>query len=146
MKNKKSFFYRWRYWFNGILLILPCWFLYQQLNPVFPDPWEKKQLGPFTVQPMPYNLEGPYTYDGKRYKDFSLTFCEGCVEKIRYAYVSVAPEPIEIPADDTGAIHGNNYGQEVHAPYPDQLQADDKLWVTVQDWSGNLYHASWDIE
>jgi hypothetical protein len=145
-KNKQSSPKRWKYCLNGFLLILPFWYLYQQMTPTFPDPLEKKDIGPFTVQPAPLNMKPAYDYGDDYFKDFSLTFCEGCVEKIRYAYMSVGAEPVAMPKDSHGAIHGASDLKHAHAPFPEKLSETDKLWVTVQDWEGKSYHVSWEID
>lgn len=136
---------RWYYCLSGLLLVLPFWYLYQQLNPTFPPPLEKKDIGPYSVQPMPLNELPAYDYGDDYFKDFSLTFCQGCVENIRYAYMSVGPEPAPMPHDAHGAIHGAGDVKHAHAPFPENLTDSDKLWVTVQDWQGKSYHAYWEL-
>ena len=145
VKTTKTAPKRWRYCLNGFLLILPFWYLYQQLTPTFPAPLAEKGIGPFTVQPRPSNEEPAYDYGDDYFKDFSLTFCDGCVDKIRFAYMSVGPEPAPMPEDAYGVIHGNSEVQHAHAPFPEKVSEVDKLWVTVQDWQGNSYHASWSL-
>ncbi|WP_223668547.1 hypothetical protein [Kangiella shandongensis] len=143
---KKAATKRWKYCLNGLLLILPIWYLYHQMNPTFPEPLEQKDIGPFTVQPMPLNNEAAYDYGGGYLKDFSLTFCEGCTDKIRYAYMSVGESPAPMPEGVDGVIHGASDLKHAHAPFPEQVTESDKLWVTVQDWQGKSYHAFWDLK
>jgi len=42
-------------------------------------------------------------------------------------------------------IHGSIHGQEVHAISPKKLTAEDKAWLTIEDWQGEVIIASWDL-
>jgi hypothetical protein len=143
--NVRSRWIRWAYWLSGLLLVLPAWYLYHSLNPVFPAEWPEQQLGSFSAAPMPANTAGPYRYDGKYYKDFTVRLCEGCAQRLRTAYLSVGPQPVPVPADGEGVLHGGDLFMEAHAPFPAVLAAEDRLWLTVQQWDGRLYHASWGL-
>lgn len=143
--NVRSRWIRVAYWLSALLLILPAWYLYQSLNPVFPPEWQEQQLGPISAAPMPMNETGPYQYDGKYYKDFAVRLCEGCAERMRTAYLSVGAHPAAVPADGEGVLHGSSLFMEAHAPFPAELAAEDRLWLSVQEWDGQLHHASWPL-
>ena len=49
----RQFWARHKFKLNGLVLILPFWFLYQSLNLQFPPALPKAQLGPFEVTAMP---------------------------------------------------------------------------------------------
>jgi hypothetical protein len=136
---------RGRFWSSGLLLVLPCWFLWQSLNPVFPAEWTEQQAGPFTVALTPADDAPPYAHDDARLKDFSARFCEGCVAKVRMAWLSVGSAPSTLPDDLAGVLHGDSRNQHVHAPFPLQTAPEDRLWLSVQDWQGDTHHASWPL-
>jgi hypothetical protein len=80
---------------------------------------------------------------GRYLKDFSERFCENCMVQTRNAY---ACETTVTRSDNLdGVIHGNNIQQEVHVPFPAHVGADDQLWLTVQTWDGQIYHAAWKL-
>jgi len=101
---------RYKYKLNGLVLILPFIFLYQSLTPEFPPTWQPKDVGSFSVTPMPYNLDAPYLHHDTYTKE-----------------------------------HGSIHGQEVHAISPKKLTAEDKAWLTIEDWQGEVIIASWDL-
>lgn len=136
---------RWAYRASGLILIAPIWYFYVSMNPEFPPAWPEQQVGPFTATPTPGDAEPPYLHDENYYKDFSVRFCDGCVERIRLAYLSVGAAPAALPAELDGILHGDRYLQHVHAPYPEALGPDDRLWFTVQEWNGRVHHAAWPL-
>lgn len=140
----RTFWQRWRYRINGLLLLAPCWFLYDALTPTFPPEWPEQPIGPFSAAPRPADDNPPYPHDGGYLKDFSVRFCDGCVTKIRTAHVSVGRQPLEQPATD-GLLHGSSRSQHVHVPYPPSQGAGEMLWVSVQEWSGRMHHAAWPL-
>ncbi|MGB3619781.1 MAG: hypothetical protein WBA20_00370 [Ketobacter sp.] len=146
-KAKRTLWHKSRYWLNGLVIIAPVYFLYTSLTPpALQEAWEEQSIGPFTAIPTPANGEPPYLHDGESVKDFSVKFCDGCVEKIRYAYMSVGERPAPIPRGGEGILHGNRVTQHVHAPYPAELNAADKLWVSVQEWNGKIHHGGWSLD
>ena len=141
---KRTLWQKSRYWLNALLIAAPVYFLVTSLIPaVKPEPWKEQAIGPFSAVPTPADNEPPYQHDGEWVKDFNVKFCDGCVAKIRFAYMSVGTQPAPIPIDGEGLLHGNNQVQQAHTPYPLQLTDQDKLWISVQEWDGTLHHASW---
>jgi len=139
---------RYKYKINGLLIILPFYFLYQSLSPVFPDAWDTKTIGEFDVTPMPYNLEPPYLHHGSYTKDFMLTFSQGNIDHIRQAYLNIGREAIPLTTlqkGDEGILHGSKHGQEVHAISPKKLKSADKVWLTIEDWKGQTIITSWEL-
>lgn len=137
---------RWMYRFSGFVLIAPAWFFYEAMSPPpLPQQWQQQSIGPFTAAPQPANNDAPYPHDGAFAKDFSVHFCAGCVERIRVAWLSVGEQPSALPDDLAGILHGNNFEQHVHAPFPKQRGNNDKLWLTVQQWNGQTHHAAWPL-
>ena len=145
MKKRKFQWQRLCYYLSGLLLLLPCWYLWQALHPQFPAEWPEQRLGPISAAPMPLDDAAPYAHDGALQKDFSVRFCAGCIAQIRQAYLSVGPVAAALPDNADGILHGNNLLQHVHAPFPLQIGADDQLWLTVQLWNGELHRAAWPI-
>ncbi len=140
--------HRYKYKLNSLILILPFYFLYQALFPIFPDAWHTKEINSFKITPMPYNLDAPYFHDGSYVKDFILTFKQGNIKYIRQAYVNIGKEAIpfvKLQAGEQGILHGSQHGQEVHAIAPRTIKSTDKLWLTIEDWQGEKTVASWDI-
>jgi hypothetical protein len=145
---KNSLWQRYKYKLNGLLLILPFYFLYQSLSPEFPDAWETQKIGSFEVTPMPYNLDPPYLHDGSYTKDFFFTVNQGDIQEIRQAYVNIGKQalPLNILAGgNEGILHGSQHGQEAHAISPKRLKAEDKVWLTIEDWTGKQSVTSWNI-
>lgn len=56
---------------------------------------------------MSVNGELSYLYDGELVKDFSVKFCDGCVEKICYVYMSVGEWLVLILWGGEGILYGN---------------------------------------
>jgi hypothetical protein len=136
---------RWRYCLNALVLTAPAWFLYTSLTPVFPPAWESRTLGTLTVTPTPHDDGEPYRHDGQRVKDFSFRFCEGCDRNMRLAAVHVGNSPASPAETETGLVHGHGALKEAHVPYPEQVGASDRLWLSVQTWDGTVHHASWPL-
>ena len=86
----RQFWARHKFKLNGLVLLLPFWFLYQSLNLQFPPALPKAQLGPYAVTAMPLSEDGPYAHHGEWVKDYYLQWCAGCVEKIRQGFLLVS--------------------------------------------------------
>lgn len=143
----RVFWLRYRFWINGFILVLPFWFLYQALTPPPLEPkWAKKQNGEFSAEVRPADQEPPYLHDGDRVKDFSVIFCDSCTKRVKQAYLKVAEKAPNLPDDDSGIVHGNTLIQHAHVPFPDVTKADDRLWLTIQDWQGRIIQLSWALE
>ncbi|MFT6530115.1 MAG: hypothetical protein ACJAZB_001770 [Psychrosphaera sp.] len=142
------FLSRHKYKLNGLVLILPFYFLYQSLYPVFPPVWEKHKVGSFEIAPMPYNLDPPYLHDGHYTKDFFIIFSQGSVEDIRQAYLNIGTHALslaELQQHDEGILHGSQHGQEVHGIAPKTLSTEHKVWVTIEDWQGDVWVTNWEL-
>lgn len=145
---KNNFWNRNKYKINGLILILSCYFLYQSLFPQFPDALKSKTVGEFEVSAMPYNLEPPYLHHGVYTKDFFLTFSKGDVKNIRQAYLNIGASPLPLltlQQGSDGILHGSQHGQEVHAIAPKLFTADDKIWLTIENWQNKQFVVSWDL-
>lgn len=143
-----NFWQRNKFKINTLVLILPIYFLYQSLNPTFPDALQVKKIGSFEVSPMPYNLDPPYSHDGHFTKDFFITFHQGKVADIRQAYLNIGVKPLslaKLEVGDEGILHGSQHGQEVHAISPEVLKTQDKIWLTIEDWQGKQLITHWDL-
>ena len=139
---------RYKFKINSFVLVLSCYFLYQSLNPQFPDTWQAKQIGEFNITPMPYNLEAPYLHHGVYTKDFFLIFNKGQVKNIRQAYLNIGVQALtleELQSDEHGILHGSQHGQEVHALSVKVLEPEHKLWLTIETWQGKQYITSWNL-
>lgn len=137
-----------KYLLNALVLILPCVFIYQALNPTFPDLWQEHTMGEYKIAPMPLNMEQPYSHHNEYVKDFYLAFNQGDISNIRQAYLNIGPAPLplsEFAKSDEGIMHGTDHGQHAHAVAPATISQNDKLWVTIQTWQNELLQHSWDI-
>jgi hypothetical protein len=138
---------RWKYLINGLVLLAPVYFLYDMFTPASgPEPLPEKRLGDsFTATPAPTNAEPPYVHDGQLFKDFSVVFCDGCLKRIRTAYLIVSDEAPSLPEDGLGVIHGHGPTKHVHVPYPPEPGEDARLWLTIQSWTGEVVRTSWPL-
>jgi len=139
---------RYKYKINGLIIILPFYFLYQSLSPEFPTAWNTQKIGSFSVTPTPFNAEPPYLHDGNYSKDFMLTFNQGNIEHIRQAYLNIGEEALPLTvlqAKSAGILHGSQHGQEVHAISPEAFKAEHKMWLTIENWQGKKLVTSWDL-
>jgi len=148
-RRKNTFWNRNKFKLSGLILILPIYFLYEQLQPpVFPDVWEEKSAGPFEIAIQPLNDEAPYAHHEDWVKDFAAYVNDGEVGDIRQGYVNIGEEPVALEAlqkDDVGILHGSELLQHVHAIAPQQYQPEHRVWVTLQTWDGNVHKASWQL-
>jgi len=93
------------------------------LRALVPEAPAERTVGPRAAAPV--NGGRPYRHKGGRIEDFCFRCGEGRVARIRAAYVSGSPP------------------QHAHAPFPRALGPDDRLWLTVRLWSGEVNHAAW---
>ncbi|GGD62168.1 hypothetical protein [Lacimicrobium alkaliphilum] len=145
-RRKDTFWHRYKYKLNGLVLILPFWFLYQQLTPTFPAVWGSQKAGPYEITVVPSDMEPPYAHHGDYVKDFTLTFAAGKISSIRQGYVSIGPQPmplVKLQQGETGILHGNRHSQHVHAIAPEHIARGDRLWLRIQDWQGEEHVVSW---
>ena len=148
MARSNSFWQRHKYKLNGLVLVLPFWFLYQSLTPEFPLAWPAQQLGDFEVSPMPLNLKPPYAHHDEYVKDFMLTFNLGDIRNIRQGYLNIGPSALplsKLQQGEAGILHGSRHSQHVHAIAPPILSASDQVWLTLQTWQGETLITSWPL-
>lgn len=146
--QKSTFWQKNKFKFSGLVLILPFWFLYQSMNPVFPPALPKATVGPFEVTVSPLTEDGAYLHHGEWVKDYYLQLCVGCVEKIRQGFLVVskqAPDFQQLSQGHSSVLHGTVHGLHVHASTPEKLQGGEKLWLLLEDWQGKRYQHSWDL-
>lgn len=133
---------------NFLLLLLPVYFFYSSMYPSYSPSWQAKQIGEFEVKPLPSDLEPPYLHHGSYAKDFMILFRQGEVRNIRQAYLNIGPEALPLTVmqkSDEGLLHGSPTAQSAHAISPDKLNADDKLWLTIEDWQLQQQVIAWDL-
>jgi hypothetical protein len=148
MARSNTFWQRHKYKLNGLVLLLPLWFLYQSMTPEFPPAWPAQQLAEFTIAPMPLDLKPPYAHHDSYVKDFMLTFSQGDIASIRQAYLNLGPSALplsQLQQGEDGILHGSRHGQHVHAIAPQTLSAEDKVWLTIQTWQGETLSTSWPL-
>ncbi|MCH1924005.1 hypothetical protein L9G74_05600 [Shewanella sp. C32] len=145
---KATFWHRNKFKLSGLLLLLPVYYLYQSLHPSFPDSLQEQQIGAFKVAPMPLDLESSYQHDGAYIKDFMVLFNQGNPEDIRQAFMSIGPAQLDLATlqdGDLGILHGSRYGKHVHAIAPETFSANDRIWLTIENWQGELNTISWSL-
>lgn len=137
-----------KYKLSGLVLILPIFFLYQSLTPIFPPAWQAQQFGKFKIAPLPLDLNAPYVHHDDYVKDFMLIFEKGESNDIRQAYANLGPEvlPLEVlQRSENGILHGNKHGQHVHAITVEKLTSTDSLWVSIENWQGEWQVMEWPL-
>ncbi|MCU4675232.1 hypothetical protein N7931_06255 [Catenovulum sp. 2E275] len=147
-QRSSTWWQRNKFCLSGLILILPFIFLYQSMNPKFPDAWGEKTVGEFKITPMPFNMDPPYSHHDEYVKDFLLMFGEGDIKNIRQAYFSLGEAPhklSKLALDEEGILHGSRHGQHVHAIAPPAISAKDKAWLIIETWQGDVLTQSWDI-
>jgi len=148
MARSNTFWQRHKYKLNGLVLVLPFWFLYQSLTPEFPPAWPAQQVGDFEIAPMPLNLKPPYAHHDEYVKDFMLMFSKGDISAIRQGYLNIGPQALplaQLQQGEEGILHGSRHGQHVHAIAPKILTTGDKVWLTLQTWQGDTLTTSWEL-
>jgi hypothetical protein len=148
MAANQSRIYAKKYLWNGLLLILPIWFLYQSLTPKLVPAWPSKQHGDFAITPTPLDLKDPYQHHAQYVKDFSFQLASAHIAQIRQGYANLGPAALPLAileAGEQGILHGHAYGLHAHAIAPSKLSASDKLWLTIQTWQGQTLVLSWDL-
>lgn len=137
--------FRAKYLINGLLLGLPIYYFYQAMHPVFPPSWATQPIGSLSATPTPSNDLPAYRGKDGELKDFAVSFCQGCGAGIRQAWLNAGAAPLADAPDEWGRLHGSPHGFHVHAPYPAQPKATDRLWLSVQTWDGQLHRQSWPL-
>ncbi|QUN05234.1 hypothetical protein KDN34_13655 [Shewanella yunxiaonensis] len=143
-----SFWNRNKFKISGLLLILPAYFFYESLHPTFPDALPVQTVGEFTLAPMPLDLNAPYRHDGEYIKDFMVLFQKGDITDIRQAFMNIGPNALSVAQlhdGDLGILHGSRYGQHVHALTNGSISSGDRLWLTIEDWQGEIRTVSWPV-
>ncbi|RUO26523.1 hypothetical protein CWE09_07395 [Aliidiomarina minuta] len=148
-RRENTFWNRNKFKLNGLLLILPFYFLYQALQPSpSPDVWDDRQVGPFKVALQPLNHDVPYSHHDDWVKDFSVHLREGEVADIRQGYVNIGETAMplhELEQDDEGILHGTDVLQHVHAIAPQFFEVQHQVWLTIQTWDGDIHQAYWSL-
>jgi hypothetical protein len=147
---QKTAWNKYKFQLNGLILILPFVFLYQSLNPSFPDAFPEASIGDYKIVPMPFNLDPAYQHDGVYVKDFLLTFTAGDISNIRQAYLNIDHQPaliseIEKRSGGEGFLHGSKHGQHVHGIAKPKITAKDSIWLTIENWNGEILTTRWEI-
>ncbi|MBN7819267.1 hypothetical protein [Bowmanella yangjiangensis] len=145
---QNTFWQRNKFKLSGLILILPFWYLYQGMYPVFPPALETQQLGPFVVTPMPFDHNPAYAHHDEYVKDFLLTFEQGNVAQVRQAYLNIGPQPLALDSlqqGESGILHGSRHGQHVHGIAKASFDNNDRIWLTIEDWQGQRYQAVWPL-
>lgn len=145
-RSTVSFWQRYRYLLNAVLLALPVYYFWQAMNPVGQPPLATRALGELSATPVPLDPYAPYLHDGVYVKDFRVDFCDGCISRIRQAYLYAALQPRPLDDAGDGILHGSQHALHVHASFPRQVSEQDRLWLTLETWDGETFHASWPID
>jgi uncharacterized iron-regulated membrane protein len=68
---------------------------------------------------------------------------EGDFDAIKFMYVNIGkPRTMRAPGM---VIHGAKGFSHAHLPVPEELADDAELWLTIEDWDGSFYQASWPL-
>ncbi|QUI62888.1 hypothetical protein GSF04_10385 [Pseudoalteromonas sp. A22] len=148
MNAVKRFIQHNKYWLNALLLVLPAWFYYQSLHPEFPAPLAEQTLGKYSITPMPFDDKPPYIHDNLYVKDFLLLFNKGDVDSMRQGYLNIGPNAMplaQLMEHELGILHGTKHGQHVHALAKKTLSKDDRVWLTIETWQGEVIVMNWPL-
>lgn len=148
MNAVKGFIQHNKYWLNALILVLPAWFYYQSLHPEFPASLRSQTFGDYRVTPMPFDEKPPYVHDGLYVKDFLLVFNEGDVDSVRQGYLNIGATAMplkQLVEHELGILHGTKHGQHVHALANESLAKDDKIWLTLETWQGEVMVMNWPL-
>lgn len=105
-----------------------------------------RAVGPWTVTLTEAEAAPPYRlHSGRRLKDYGIRVCDGCREQIRGAFLAVGEHapPLDTPGFP---LHGSQYHLEAHVEFPDSLSGRERLWLTVDGWTGEAFQTSWPLE
>lgn len=70
-------------------------------------------------------------------------FKDGDPAGVKFMYVKVnKPRTTRAPGV---VIHGSVGYQHAHLPVPKKIRDGAELWLTIEDWEGNFYQASWPL-
>ncbi|MEM7206806.1 MAG: PepSY-associated TM helix domain-containing protein [Pseudomonadota bacterium] len=62
---------------------------------------------------------------------------------IKFMHVKInKPRTTRAPGD---VIHGSVGAQHAHVNVPENIDEDTKIWLTLEDWNGDFYQASWPL-
>lgn len=137
-----------KYLINGLVLLLPIYYLFQSMTPSQIAAWPTKQIGDVTITPTPADLNAPYSHHAQYVKDFSFQLASKHIAQIRQGYANIGATALPLAtleSGDAGVLHGNAYGLHAHAIAPPALSSSDKLWLTIQTWQGDVQVFSWEL-
>lgn len=144
----RSRWLRWRFHLSALLLLAPAAMAPSVLHDyaamhdarVLPA----RRVGPWTVTLAEHSPGPPHTTRaGRRMQDLAAVFCEGCMARIRAAYLHAGSRPaIDAPG---WPLHGNPHHLEAHVEFPRSPSPTDSLWLTVDGWDGSVHQIAWPL-
>lgn len=125
-----------------LMMVVPVYFLYQQLRPGSPEVGEDRLLldqvvGLWQVTLVEQYSEAP---SGAGFRDYELKICETCTDTFKAAFIATdrptATEYGEIFSGGPAVFHSrlSFLGTDESKP--------SKVWLTLEGWDGNVWQVS----
>jgi hypothetical protein len=139
--------FRGKYYLSGLVLILPimafpAYFQRVGTPPLGAHILPEREVGPFKVTLAEFMAGPPYLAPKNHLvKDYSLRVAEGYPDRIRSIYIRVGEPPNIRNLGDF--MHGNPYRLHGHVRFMEPPRADEKIWLTIEEWDGTMHQTSW---
>lgn len=141
--------FRGKYYLSGLILILPLiafpnYFTRVAVPRLGAHILPEQAVGPFQVTLAEF-MPGPPLVGPKEHllKDYALEIREGYPDRIRSVYIRVGVPP---NARNLGEImHGTPYRLHAHVRFMTPPRADERMWLTLEEWDGSIHQASWPL-
>jgi|AGTN01.3.fsa_nt_gi hypothetical protein len=141
--------FRGRYYLSGLILILPvmafpAYFERVATPPLGANILPERSVGPFRVTLAEFR-PGPPRIGPRKHllKDYSLHVAEGYPDRIRSVYIRLGEPPNVRNLGEF--MHGNPYRLRAHVRFMEPPRADEKIWLTIEEWDGTMHQASWPL-
>ena len=134
----------WKYRINAILLLLPIFFIYQNSNKPAGLSWHA-DLGHIALVVQSVEQSRPYIYDGRLHRDFSLKLEKGLPQDILQAWINIGPVASQPSIGSEGVLSQRGQIFFAQVPSPQDLDHDDRLWLSLIAKDGRKYSLSWQL-
>lgn len=136
--------------FSFIFVVIPFLFLayYYFVGEVEHEHkyYEKRSIDDFNVVLIEEEKTPPYTiFGGTKMKNYALKFDIENLNYIRVANLQISKIAPEISLIN-GLAHDNPYELHVHVVFPQNLEEDDKLWLSIEKWDGTTKQIFWPVK
>ncbi|ALG73507.1 hypothetical protein VY88_21945 [Azospirillum thiophilum] len=135
---------RGKFHLSALMLLVPLPFLpnYFSPKPIFAPPEIRRDLtaGAFPLRLVTYDEAPHWGGNGERMKEYRIHLRPADIDRVRGVFLRVG-KPRNLRA--AGALgFGNPYEREAEVAVPAEPAGTEELWVTVEDWNGQVHQAS----